>query len=62
MDASAVCNLKKKFIKDFNIFKKFLNKGYQKDYLFLLLEVCVIENYDYFGDDIYEYLMTTIYG
>lgn len=61
MDTSAVYNLKRKFLSDFNVFKKGLNKGYQKDYDLLMRELCVIENSDYFDDDIYEYLISTTY-
>ena len=61
MDAIAVYNLKQKFLKDYTTFKKYLNKGYKKDYKLLLLEICVIENSDYFNQNDYEPLMTTIY-
>lgn len=61
MDANAVCNLKQKFISDFNSFKKSLNKGYKKDYDLLMKEICVISNSDYFDNNIYEYLISNIY-
>lgn len=61
MDANAVCNLKQKFLKDFCVLKKSLNKGYKKDYILLLMEICAIENPDYFDNNIYEYLMTATY-
>ena len=61
MDANAVRNLKQKFLKDFDILKKSLNKGYKKDYILLLMEICAIENPDYFDNNIYEYLMTATY-
>lgn len=58
MDVNAVNNLKHKFVQDFNKFINFLYKGHKKDYTFLLREVCVIENPDYFDTNIYEYLMS----
>ena len=58
MDAVAVGKLKQKFLKDFNIFKKYLSNGYKKDYTLLKQEICVIENSDYFDNSVYEYLMT----
>lgn len=61
MDANAVYNLKQKVIKDFNTLKLLLNKGYRKDYALIMMEICAIENSDYFDDSIYEYLMTTVY-
>lgn len=61
MDATAVYNLKKKYIKDFNTLKKYLSKGYRKDYTLLKQEICVIENSDYFDNKNYEYLMTVVY-
>lgn len=61
MDANAVRNLKQKFLKDFDILKKSLNKGYKKDYILLLMEICAIENPDYFDNNIYEYLITATY-
>jgi hypothetical protein len=61
MDANAVYNLKHKMLKDFYTLKKSLNKGYKKDYSLILIEICAIENPEYFNNDVYEYLMTTIY-
>lgn len=57
MDAIVVNNLKRKFIKDFDKFRKRLHKGYRDDISLLLLEVSVIENSDYFSNLIYEHLM-----
>lgn len=53
-----VCNLKRKFIEDFDKFKQNLNKGYRKDYSLLMMTICVIENSDYFDNRMYEYLMS----
>lgn len=61
MDATAVYDLKQKTIKDFNTFKKYLNKGYKKDYSLIMMEICAIENSDYFDNSIYEYLISTTY-
>jgi hypothetical protein len=61
MDAVAVYELKKKYIKDFNTLKKYLSNGYKKDYTLLKQEILVIENSDYFDKNVYEYLMTTAY-
>lgn len=54
-----VCNLKYKFIKDFDNFKQNLNKGCKKDYSLLMMTICVIENSEYFDDHMYQYLMST---
>lgn len=61
MDAVAVYELKKKYIKDFNTLKKYLSNGYKKDCTLLKQEILVIENSDYFNNHVYEYLMTTAY-
>lgn len=61
MDVNAIYNLKQKFIKDFNTLRKYLSKGYRKDYTLLKQELRVIENPDYFNDKVYEYLITTVY-
>lgn len=58
MDVRAVDKLKCKFIQDFNKFKQQLYKGYKPDYSLLLNEITVIENSDYFDNNIYEYLMS----
>jgi hypothetical protein len=61
MDVTAINNLKMKVIKDFDTFKKYLRNGYQKNYDLIMQEICVIENPDYFDNNIYEYLMTNTY-
>ena len=57
MDAHLVNFLKNKYISDFNKFTNVVSKGYKPDYSILLLELIVIENSDYFDNNIYEYLM-----
>lgn len=58
MDVRVVGNLKDKYIKDFNKFRQQLYKGIVSDYSLLMYEVAVIEDSDYFGNNIYEYLMS----
>lgn len=58
MDVHVVDNLKFKFIQDFDKFRHELYKGYKPDYRFLIHEINVIENPDYFNTNIYEYLMS----
>lgn len=58
MDANAANNLKVKYIKVFDDFRKSLYKGHKKDYRYLIDLVVVIENSDYFDNNIYEYLMS----
>lgn len=58
MDANAANNLKVKYIKVFDDFRKNLYKGHKKDYKYLMDLVVVIENSDYFDNNIYEYLMS----
>lgn len=52
------CNLKSKYIQDFNKYRQQLHKGYKPDYKLLLNEIVVIENSDYFDINTYEYLMS----
>lgn len=58
MTVTAVNNLKAKFIEDFESFRIKLYKGYKDDYRILLQEIVVIENPDYFTEQIYQYLMS----
>ena len=58
MDVNVVGNLKDKFLKDFNKFRQQMYKGTIPDYSLLLQEITVIENSDYFSNNVYEYLMS----
>lgn len=58
MNADVLVNLKSKFVNDFDKYMTKLHKGYQEDYTLLLYEICVINNPDYFNNNVYEYLMS----